>query len=181
MNIDNLILSLFIVVCLSPIHYCYLFFFLPYYIYYYRYNKIVKFLICFVLAEFIFKAYSVIINMFYGSIQSVNQKNIDDSSTENYIVAIISALIVAPILEELIFRKFLHHIITNKKHFIAISSCLFGLVHCLEETDNTKAVIFKISYSLGGLYLSILYTEYNSIYVPIIAHFMHNLISVLNI
>lgn len=75
-------------------------------------------------------------------------------------------VVVAPIVEELLFRGIILHRFTvkwNSKYAILISSLLFGMVHF----DIIGKGIF-------GFFMAILYIKSKSLFVPIIAHSVHN-------
>ncbi|XZM35290.1 lysostaphin resistance A-like protein (plasmid) [Clostridium perfringens] len=98
---------------------------------------------------------------------------LDNISTEiNYLQIICNVILIvllAPILEELIFRG----VLLNRLHkwfnttiSIIISSMLFGILH----DDIIGAFIF-------GICMCILYLKTKNILVPIYVHFFNNLIS----
>ena len=86
----------------------------------------------------------------------------------------IYVIILAPISEEIIFRGY---ILENLKKYgnkpaIIISALLFALFH-MQYYQFLPAV-------LSGLLLGILYIKYNSIKLPIAAHMINNIISLIN-
>lgn len=89
------------------------------------------------------------------------------------ITNIISIVIMAPILEELIFRKILFKRLAKKTNAtigIILSSVIFGLLHA---TDS------MLSAMLFGVILCILYIKYDNILIPMSLHFSNNLIATL--
>nr|WP_286184224.1 CPBP family intramembrane glutamic endopeptidase [Clostridium sp. CCUG 7971] len=80
---------------------------------------------------------------------------------------------IAPILEEIIYRKVIFIRLskkTNKGIGLILSSIIFGLSHAKES------MFFAI---LFGIVLCILYLKYENILVPIFLHFINNLMSTL--
>lgn len=81
-------------------------------------------------------------------------------------------VLIVPILEELIFRKYITNYIatTSQKLPIAIivSSVLFALIH-----TNLDAFLF---YFLSGVLLSVIYQSSKTIIWPIILHAVFNLL-----
>lgn len=84
-------------------------------------------------------------------------------------IMIIYSVLFSPIFEELICRKFLlkklsKYINTNLS--IVISSCIFAVLHF--------DVIGFLGYTFLGAVWSYYYKKSNSIFVPIISHFLFN-------
>ena len=81
----------------------------------------------------------------------------------------LAIVVVAPILEEIIFRGFLLHRWSYKWGFriaIGVSSLLFAILH----GDPIGAFVF-------GIGMCILYLKTQSLYVPILCHALHNLLA----
>lgn len=119
---------------------------------------------------------SLICNVIIGEIPD-NQKSLQSL---NLIYLSFSSLIYAPIVEELLFRASIRKIIKNKKLFIIISGLIFGLIHVIGASSLSQ-YLFIIEYGFCGCFLAFLYTKYNNIYLNISAHFILNLMGVLNI
>lgn len=89
---------------------------------------------------------------------------------------LLSILLIAPIVEELLFRKFLlGKLIEKNKTFISIliSSLCFSLIHI--ETPNNLIPTF-----IGGILLGLIYLKTKQIGYSIVLHFLFNLIVVLS-
>jgi membrane protease YdiL (CAAX protease family) len=91
---------------------------------------------------------------------------------ENKILIIISVLFVAPLTEEVVFRKFLYRSI--KKSLgpgisAIVSSLLFSLVHF---STSSFIVLFLL-----GLFFCYYYEKYKTICAPVWIHFNFNLFS----
>lgn len=79
---------------------------------------------------------------------------------------LLSAVLLAPVVEELVFRGIFLHRLTvkwNLRDAILISSLIFGLLHGL----NLGAFVF-------GLVMSLLYLESGSLRLTIACHSLHN-------
>lgn len=85
----------------------------------------------------------------------------------------IYAAIVAPIVEEFVFRGFILETLKgfNTKLAIIISAFIFGLFH-MEYFQLLPAII-------SGILLGILYVKNKSIWVPVGAHMINNIISLI--
>jgi membrane protease YdiL (CAAX protease family) len=88
---------------------------------------------------------------------------------------LLGALIVAPVLEEIVFRNILLNSLLNnyrKKISIIISSLVFGLIH-----GSPFQIIFT---TVIGLFLGIIYAKEKNIAYAIIVHFFANLFVVVS-
>lgn len=82
-----------------------------------------------------------------------------------------TTVIVAPIVEELLFRGIIFNRLNRRFSFAAailVSSILFGICH--EPGGMFSAFVF-------GCCMAILYVKSSNILVPILAHFLNNLLS----
>ncbi|MDR1392087.1 MAG: CPBP family intramembrane metalloprotease [Clostridiales bacterium] len=82
---------------------------------------------------------------------------------------IFSSTILAPLLEEIICRKFLFNVMRkiNLNFAIIFSSLIFGILH--------KELILIMYATLMGIILCSVYIKYNNIISPIILHLSFNL------
>lgn len=93
--------------------------------------------------------------------------------TGNIIINCIKVVMIAPILEEIIFRKVIFMRLSKKTNIntgLILSSIIFGLSHAKDS------MIFAV---LFGAILCILYLKYENILMPIFLHFINNLMSTL--
>lgn len=118
-----------------------------------------------------------------GAINSENQALINTITVAHPIVMTITTVILAPILEEVVFRGmifgWLYEINPKLAHFI--SAFIFGFIHVMLAimNGNVGEWVQIFSYFFMGFVLSYLYEKRNNIYVPILTHSMNNLISML--
>lgn len=115
--------------------------------------------------------------------EAVNQQVIVEALRSNGIVLIfVSAVIIGPIVEELIFRKAIFGLIHNDKVALGVSTFIFGAIHLLGEASITEALVNGVAYFVMGFVFGYIYLKNNrNIIVPIIVHVLSNLISVLGI
>lgn len=97
--------------------------------------------------------------------------------TANPIVAILLMSIVAPALEEIVFRLNIKKAIKNKYIFCIISGLLFGGMHLL-SASSLKELLFIIPYGSLGFFFAKAYYETDNIYTSIIMHMFHNSLSI---
>lgn len=96
-----------------------------------------------------------------------NTKNINEGIQANF-VSLLMPLLISPILEELIFRKWLPNLFNNifrKWLAIIIANLLFAIVHM---------DIFLITYFFNGLIYSWYYEKSKNLCVPITIHILYN-------
>lgn len=115
---------------------------------------------------------------------SANQLSINMMLKSPYsILIIITAVIIGPIVEELVFRKSFFGLIKNERYALIISSLVFGLIHITTEIisgDFGLVLINSLPYIAGGFVFGYIYMiNKKNIVIPIIAHMGYNLISVL--
>ena len=118
-----------------------------------------------------------IVTMFTTSDISTNQEIIEDSLKILPVYILFSTIIIAPILEELIFRFCIKKIIPKPSIiYILVSGLLFGTMHVILTMTNVTDLLFIIPYSVPGIIFAYLYNKTNNIFVPISIHFIHNFV-----
>ena len=102
--------------------------------------------------------------------------NYPASSSNTYYLAIIHSLVLAPIIEELLYRRvFLHQFLKHYPVWVAVtlSAVLFTMPHVPVILHFELFVPFFIS----GIFLGLVYYKTNSISYCIIGHFIMNLLT----
>ncbi|UMQ41654.1 CPBP family intramembrane metalloprotease [Chryseobacterium sp. Y16C] len=97
--------------------------------------------------------------------------NFIKSSVPRLLMTIFAALIIGGFYEEVVFRGYIQNVL-EKRIFkgydplfsVLVTSLLFGLYHLQQD------VFGIISAILGGLYWSILYKEYDNLWIVIFSH-----------
>lgn len=116
-----------------------------------------------------------------------------NSSPLAIVILFLTIVIMAPIVEELIFRKGIFTLIKDPKLAIIISSLIFGGLHVISPTISTIGLwlsgeanyldvilefVYIIQYSLMGLGFSIAYVKSNkNVSTTIFSHMLNNGIS----
>lgn len=111
--------------------------------------------------------------------QSENQNVLDALTGSAPLMMFISTVIIAPFIEEGIFRLGVKKIIKDTNWFIVISGLIFGLMHVFPTVLTMEAIIQSIVYVVMGLGLAWIYESEKNIYFPIMVHALNNLVSVL--
>lgn len=121
--------------------------------------------------------FNLIIVSFLKDISS-NESQVREMLYNNVITSLINICIMAPIVEELIFRKSIAPVFKNKWLYILTSALLFGGAHILTNFVQGIFTISDLLYILpyGCLGGSFALMDYNnkSIFPSIIIHSMHN-------
>ena len=120
----------------------------------------------------------VIANLFVTVLLSVMPFSMNilgsDILLNNYVVVgsdIVLTIILAPIVEELVFRGVLLRWLGSRFNIyiaIIVTSLIFGVLH--DTGGIFSAIIF-------GVCMSVLYVKTNNIFVPILAHMFNNIIA----
>ena len=91
------------------------------------------------------------------------------------IIMLITAGIIGPINEELIFRKCFKNILKNKWFFILISGIVFGYLH-VSGANSLNQFLYIIPYSSLGIAFATTYYKTNTVFSSIFVHMLHNTI-----
>lgn len=118
-----------------------------------------------------------------GTSSSQNQALINVLIQSKPFVMIITTVIIAPILEELVFRGIVFSWLYEYNRFFAhiATAFVFAFVHIMIAlfSGNMSEWIQIFSYFFMALPLSYLYEKTNNIFVPISTHMTSNLLSVI--
>ena len=108
---------------------------------------------------------------------SDNQSLINSLVLEAPILMGIAVVILAPLVEELLFRYFLFGFFTRYRTWIAIliSSLAFGLIHVIDSFADNWMFIFQ--YATMGAVIAWSYVDHKRLVYPIALHGMNNLFS----
>lgn len=120
-------------------------------------------------------ASNLIITMFTTTNISNNQETINETLKLAPIYTFIITVLIAPILEELVFRLSFRKIFAHTNVlFILTSGLIFGSMHVLGTCENLVDLLFIIPYSIPGFIFAYIYTKSKNICIPMSLHFIHN-------
>jgi membrane protease YdiL (CAAX protease family) len=94
------------------------------------------------------------------------------------LLAVLAAVVLAPIAEELLFRGLLHRALRTRLRLIPaalISSVLFAIVHVDVVLSQPLALV---GLTLVGVVLAVAYERTGSLLVPIVIHAVHNAVTI---
>lgn len=104
---------------------------------------------------------------------SSNEQAVQTLVSSNPYLMLFTAGILAPIAEELTFRKGVSKIFKNKWVYATASGLIFGLLHVI-GSGNILEYLYVIPYGSLGFFFAITYYDTKSIYPSIIMHAIHN-------
>ena len=135
------------------------------------FSKYIKYwLICL----FIMMASNLIINTFITNGLPTNEQTIRETFDISPIYIFFSAVIYAPIVEELVFRLSFKNIFKNKWLFVILSGLVFGGMHVFSDFNNLSDLLYIIPYSAPGIAFALMLEDSDNILVPISFHLIHN-------
>ncbi len=127
----------------------------------------------------------IISNMLISSFSPLalpeNEQAIRESLKLSPIYIIISSVICAPIIEEILFRKTLFDVFKNKKVFVIVSGLLFGAFHILGVATSLASWLYIIPYAALGIAFAYAYAKTKNLLTPMILHAFHNFFTVIQI
>ena len=119
------------------------------------------------------------INLFSPVEMAANEQGVREIISAVPIVSLFSICLMAPIAEELTFRKSFKDCFSSKWLFILISGIVFGFLHVIGSFGSLYELLYIIPYSALGIAFASAYYKTNNIFVSIFIHCMHNTILVL--
>ena len=137
---------------------------------YFRY-MLLKFVIGYIMFFLVSIICTIVINQ--GEI-SKNQQMIEILPLW-YVIPL--SVIVAPILEELVFRGVFRRIIKNNKIFIIVTALIFGLMHVIGEGNLIGLMTMIWPYTVLGGYLAYIYAKTENISTNILSHMIWNTVA----
>lgn len=147
-------------------------------------NKIISYFLIFLVVKYGVALFSSLLLVMLGSdlVTSENQEAVVNLAKKLPFMMMISTSLLAPFVEEEIFRLGIKKVINNKYLFILVSGLIFGFMHIFPtELPIYVALIESLNYVTMGLLLAYIYNETDNIYVVVIIHALNNLLSMLMI
>ena len=121
---------------------------------------------------------NMLITMIFQTTASVNETENRALIDTMAIYAIPTVAILAPIGEELAFRKGFRKMFKNPYLFAIITGLLFGFAHVYRDMSLANA-LYGFSYSALGIGLGYAYAKTDNIFTSISLHIFHNSLSLL--
>lgn len=118
----------------------------------------------------------IISNLNNGNIAE-NEEAVRDLLQNMPIYTWIASVLIAPVLEELIFRLSLKSVFKYKWLFIILSGLIFGSFHVV-GSSSIYELLYLLPYSLPGCIFAYVLWESNNIFTTIGLHMLHNGITI---
>lgn len=127
---------------------------------------------------------NLLVLLFSATPTSSNQAQIITALEVSPLLTFFSAVIYAPIVEEILFRGVFFRCLRPYLKFwqtAFISGLLFGFLHVMDSflVGNYSDMIYLFSYSVIGIFSSLVYEKTESIYGSMIFHFINNAVAFL--
>ena len=116
---------------------------------------------------------NIIIGMITNLNTSSNEEAVQSLVSSTPYLMLFTAGILAPIAEELTFRKGVSKIFKNKWVYATASGLIFGLLHVI-GSNNILEYLYVIPYGSLGFFFALTYYDTKTIYPSIIMHAIHN-------
>lgn len=116
---------------------------------------------------------AILIFAFNGGLAG-NEESIRSILLVHPIYVYISAVLIAPSVEELVFRGAIKNIIPNSILYILCSGLIFGGMHLVGNVTSIIDLLYIIPYSALGIAFAYIYTKTDNIFVTMMLHTMHN-------
>lgn len=121
---------------------------------------------------------NIVIGTFLNLGQAENEELVQGMIVALPSVMLLNAGVIAPIIEELVFRKAFRDAIKGKWPFILTSGLVFGLMHVAVATTWVD-LIFFVPYACLGAAFAYMYYDTDSVFAPMLAHLFHNTVLIL--
>ena len=106
--------------------------------------------------------------------KSVNELQNIEMIKNNMITQTIIIILLAPFLEEIVFRLSFKKMTKDIKLYSIITGVLFGFVHVITSLNNPIMILLTIPYSSVGIGLGYAYRKTDNIFSSITMHMLHN-------
>ena len=116
---------------------------------------------------------NVLINRYGGGL-SENEITVRNEFAIHPIYTFVSAVFLAPIVEESVFRMGIKSIVENKFVYILLSGLIFGSLHLMNMEINGLFPLYLLAYCSEGFAFAYMVSKTNNVLVPMGFHFMHN-------
>ena len=133
-----------------------------------------KYLKYWLIALMIMSISNVLISLINGGAIAGNEEAVRNTFNQTPIYMFISAVFIAPLTEEFIFRQSLRNIFSNDKVFIIISGLVFGGLHVVSSVSGWTDLLYLIPYCTPGFIFAYILVKTDNIFVSTGLHFLHN-------
>lgn len=119
-------------------------------------------------------ASNIFINLVFPNAVSGNEDAVQELITSQPYLMLITAGIIGPIIEELVFRTSFRDVFKNKYLFIITSGLIFGLLHVVFAATSPLDYIYALPYCFLGLSFAYMVDKTDNNLSSIMMHMIHN-------
>ena len=106
--------------------------------------------------------------------EATNEALVDDMIVRSPLLSFISAGLIAPFVEEMIFRKSFSDMFKNKWVMIIASGITFGLLHVVFSYNTLLDFLYVLPYGFLGSTFAYVLSQKDNVLIPITFHLIHN-------
>ena len=117
---------------------------------------------------------NILINTLSPSNISGNEESVQNMIKASPYLTLLCTGILAPFIEEIIFRKSFKDAFNSKFLFIFVSSIVFGGLHVVLSMKNAYELLYLLPYCSLAFPFAIIYTKSDNIFTTITIHSLHN-------
>lgn len=122
---------------------------------------------------------NLVLNLIFQAGQAANEQAVQKMITYLPWLMVINAGLLAPFIEEIVFRKTFKNVFHGKWTFILITGILFGLVHVIGNLNSFVDFLFIIPYGCLGISFAFCYYKTDTVFTSMFMHMFHNSVLVL--
>lgn len=115
-----------------------------------------------------------IIKIITGQLQPANEEAIAEMFTSYPFYTFISATLLAPIMEELVFRQAFRGMFKTNWLYILTSALIFGGLHVVTGFESLTDLLYLIPYCTPGIIFAYIMIKTDNVFVPMAIHLFHN-------
>lgn len=116
---------------------------------------------------------NILINMLFKTGQAENEQAVQSMISALPWAMLIDAGLLAPFVEEIVFRKAFRNVFKKGILFVLTSGIVFGALHII-NASNPIGYLYIIPYSCLGISFALMYEKTDTVYTSIFAHILHN-------
>lgn len=117
---------------------------------------------------------NLIINFFIPSASANNEQQVQQMIHSIPLVSIFCIGFLAPMIEEMIFRKAFFDAFNKKWVFILVSSLVFGSLHVVLSLTSPWDLLYIIPYTALGMSFAFTMAKTNNVFPSMLVHMFHN-------
>ncbi len=129
---------------------------------------------CWGVGLFIMMVANLIIMYVFHSEGANNDTIVRSLITASPVIMGLDVCILAPVIEEVVYRKSLKDVFDNSFAFIFASFLFFGLAHVMSMASTFTDWLYVIPYGAFGAAFAYAYSKTDTIFTSILFHMIHN-------